>query len=620
MSIRKRDVHFSDWTKVRHALVCNNVQGITETSSLEDVRAFLINSESGSNPFYYYVCYIKDSEQIYTHGRIYDCSTFKGSDIKSLLDELTNGEIIDEDKENEIIAKLHYLINQNAGNIAVLESEKADKSEVEIIRVNVEENEEVTSAAINDLYNRIDTSIEGLNAAFVSTEDEVDDPDLPEMINVSLKTDQSSHEDLVGVVITISYRDVSESHAWNGSELTFDIPAHAIYTISVSDVTGYRTPGDVTNTAVSSNSRTVVLEYEKVVIVTSTIRLNMTITDPASMVTGDVNGESIQAIRSNSHRYLGKYTDAGQMTICLLDDSDSTKYFDGTTAILTGAQGDVFMRLPKFFYKATNVSTDIWDISFAYGGDLAPDATWKTWDGNDLIGAYEAYHYSYLVYSWSWQKSTDTELPADLKTYARNRGTGYSLVKWKHHSIMCFLFYALYGTTNSRAICGIGETSYNTTGASDSLGMEDTTINNGDSSGINFWGLENWWGNKYEYIDNVVWDSSTSWAITEDDGSTRSVAVSDSDGYISVLSVGESLDAIPLSVNGSETTGFCDSFYASEAGAIVVRDGAPGAGVASLTPSPSHMVLMDHTSRLAFRGELVEETNTITFRNIPIIN
>lgn len=158
MSIRKRDVHFSDWTKVRHALVCNNVQGITETSSLEDVRAFLINSESGSNPFYYYVCYIKDSEQIYTHGKIYDCSTFKGSDIKSLLDELTNGEIIDEDKENEIVAKLHYLINQNAGNISVLESEKADKSEVEILKANVDENEEITSAAINDLYSKIETS------------------------------------------------------------------------------------------------------------------------------------------------------------------------------------------------------------------------------------------------------------------------------------------------------------------------------------------------------------------------------------------------------------------------------------------------------------------------------
>lgn len=86
---------------------------------------------------------------------------------------------------------------------------------------------------------------------------------------------------------------------------------------------------------------------------------------------------------------------------------------------------------------------------------------------------------------------TTAEAPTDLKTYARNRGVGYSLVKWKHHSIICFLFYALYGTTNSQAICGSGESSYNTTGATDSLGMEDTTTSNGNSRGINFWGLEN---------------------------------------------------------------------------------------------------------------------------------
>lgn len=418
-----------------------------------------------------------------------------------------------------------------------------------------------------------------------------------EMINVSLKTNQSSHGDLVGATIIISYRDVSESHAWNGSELTFEIPQYAVYTISVTDVAGYRTPSDVIYTAVSSNSRTIslqydtclttiditnvegltanvtynsstttvndgtvlkipmgtsvtvtpvtnvdsyntpaavtetlntasktiVLEYEKVVVITSTIRLNMTITDPVSMVTGDVNGAAIQAIRNNSHRYLGKYTGTGQMTICQLDDSDSTKYFDGTTANLSSGGGDVFMRLPKFFYKATNVSTNIWDISFAYG-DSAPDTTWNTWDGNDLIGVYEAVSLGANIYSCSGTTSSGSISQSLFKTYARNRGTGYSLVKWKHHSIMCFLFYALYGNTNCQAICGSGTSSYDkSTGATNSLGMEDTTSSNGNSMSINFWGLENWWGNKYEFVDNVVLNSDLSWAITEDDGSVRNV-------------------------------------------------------------------------------------------------
>lgn len=205
MANRTKFWHFNTSGGFYGELLSNT--GLTDTP--ENRAQALVSTDNGC---YHYIVFIKETDQIYTHGNLYDCSTFNGSEVKALLSGINSGEILDDDKAMTIIAKLHYLINQNAGNIAVLESEKADKTDFDTLKLNVEENEEVTSAAINDLYNRIDTSIEGLNAAFVSTEDEVDDPDLPEMINVSLKTDQSSHEDLVGVVITISYRDVSESH------------------------------------------------------------------------------------------------------------------------------------------------------------------------------------------------------------------------------------------------------------------------------------------------------------------------------------------------------------------------------------------------------------------------
>lgn len=56
------------------------------------------------------------------------------------------------------------------------------------------------------------------------------------------------------------------------------------------------------------------------------------------------------------------------------------------------------MKLPKFYYKAEEASENIWNISFAYGNE-APDSTWKTWDGNDLIGVYESYVSDSKVYS-----------------------------------------------------------------------------------------------------------------------------------------------------------------------------------------------------------------------------
>ena len=127
MSIRKRDVHFSDWTKVRHALVCNNVQGITETSSLDEVRAFLINSESGSNPFYYYVCYIKETNEIYTHGTFYNCTGYNDSDIRDLIQSI----------EDDFVEQITALRNEVEGNeeitsaaLTELNENKADKSEI----------------------------------------------------------------------------------------------------------------------------------------------------------------------------------------------------------------------------------------------------------------------------------------------------------------------------------------------------------------------------------------------------------------------------------------------------------------------------------------------------------
>ena len=223
------------------------------------------------------------------------------------------------------------------------------------------------------------------------------------------------------------------------------------------------------------------------------ITIDMTVTDPATMVTGDVNGEVIQWIKQNSHRVVGKKTAEGQMTVCRLMDTDGTKYHDGTDASADIKSNDVFMRLPKFYYHAEEISTDVWKIGFA---KTQVDSTWKEWDGKNLIGVYEAYVSGSNLYSRSGVGSTGNVSQADFKQYASNRGTGYTLVKWKHHCIMAFLFYAWYGKTNSQAVCGSGTGSYGkSTGQTDALGMDDTVAGgNGDSGSINFWGLENWWG------------------------------------------------------------------------------------------------------------------------------
>lgn len=348
------------------------------------------------------------------------------------------------------------------------------------------------------------------------------------------------------------------------------------------------------------------------------ITLDMTITDSSKMISGDVNGEVIRWIKENSYPCVAKKTAEGQVTICRLMRTDRTKYYDGTDASADIKANDVFMRLPRFFYHAEETSTDVWKILFAQN---QPDGTWKEWDGKDLIGVYEGKLDAGLkLHSWSGMSSDGNFSQAKFKIYAAARGAGYSLVKWKHHCMMAMLYYAQYGHTNCQAVCGSGTDSYEkNTGQTDALGMTDTVAGgNGDSGSINFWGLENWWGNKYECIDNIIVDNHL-WKITEDDGSVRQMWAGTKSGWIAKVAVGEHLDMMPTAVGASDTTGFCD-YYSQSSGTsrVVVRsysDSNTDGGVAcAFAIYGDSSVGAFVGSRLAFRGEIVEAESVEAFK------
>lgn len=367
-------------------------------------------------------------------------------------------------------------------------------------------------------------------------------------------------------------------------------------------------------------------ETDKILI--STIYIDQNITDPASMISGDINGAAIQAIRANSHRYLGKYTASGTMTICQLLDANSKLFHDGTAADLTGSQGDVFMRLPIFYTQATEIISDLWQIKFAFGGRPEGDR-WMQWGGNDLIGVYEAYHSSSKIYSHSGVTPSNNIKQANHKLYARNRGTGFTLVKHRHQNIMAFLFYALYGNTDAQAICGSGTSSYQkTAGDTNTLGMTDTTTANGNSMSINFWGLENWWGDLSECEDNVICNSNT-WNITEDDGTVRQVTAFTSPEdwcYPLKFVIGDNLDTIikPGSTFGLTSIGYCDGHFQSiNSSRVVLRSGdssdARGGLVCVNGYGDSSFTHASIGTRLAFTGNIIEEENTETFKSLTAI-
>lgn len=363
----------------------------------------------------------------------------------------------------------------------------------------------------------------------------------------------------------------------------------------------------------------------------SAITIDQTNDDPATRVSGDINGSVIQWIRNNSHRVLAKQTADGVLTYCQLNDADSAQYYDGTTAALNGTQGDVFLKLPEFYYKGTE--GDQVQIMFA---KEQVDAEYIRWDPNTLIGVYEAYNNSSKMYSRSGIESTGHVSQSTWKTYAAARGTGYQLVDWQTHCVMGCLYYAMYGNTNCQNSIGKGVRSDNKTcGQTDRLGMIDTVAGgNGDSQSINFWGLENWWGNKCEWIHDYDNPANSLSATVNDpvNGGTRSLPIFNYGGYYpKKMKFGRYLDLIAITddpKNGSNNVGYCDKQWwsgSTNSGPRVMRrsggysdtDGGVAYAHAENTASYEHQ---SFCSRLAFRGSLVEETDVEAFKAITITN
>ena len=449
---------------------------------------------------------------------------------------------------------------------------------------------------------------------------------LAEQVEVRL----SSHDggSLNGAVVKIDGTD----YTWNGTPITARFAFDKEYTIQFSRVGDYLTPSKMTIKA-SQATRSINAVYDSMP--DDLVIIDQTITDPATMISGAVNSSVIQQIRAGSHRYLGKYTADGQMTLCQLSDTDGTKYADGTDAVLTGADGDVFMKMPDFWYRGLEIGTDVWGLQFRYGS-ASPGAGWTKWDTNALIGVYEAYSEGEKLYSRSGVTSSGNISQANFKAYARNRGNGFRIVDWQMHCVMAILFYAQYGHTNCQDKIGKGTSSYTKQcGQTNANGMNDTKgtspvsgLNdagaNGNSQSINFWGLENWWGNKYEWIDNVV-VNSYNWEITEPDGTVRKPGkAGSSNNYITKMMFGDCCDLIPTAASGSETTGFCDYYYGSSSSArVVLRSNSNASsygGVAYVFAYyDSSLSYSDIGSRLAFRGQCVEAESVATFKSLTAI-
>lgn len=197
-----------------------------------------------------------------------------------------------------------------------------------------------------------------------------------------------------------------------------------------------------------------------------------------------------------------------------LQKDDYTKKEDGSSANLTGGDGDVMVEIPKIGYRLwssgnyqyVSVTTDPAKENYCYYAHSLNS------DGDcDKIyyGAYLGYATGNNLYSRSGTSPTVKTSLTDFRTYASNRGTGYSLEQFFPRTLLQCLYVIIYKNLNSQTALGQGYTGASAkanTGATNSntfcYGTQD------DTTHVKFLGIEDFWGNLYSWLDGIYSDSS----------------------------------------------------------------------------------------------------------------
>jgi len=260
---------------------------------------------------------------------------------------------------------------------------------------------------------------------------------------------------------------------------------------------------------------------------------------PVSQSAGDAN----LPIQSQMKRCL--LNDDGTVNY-YLDPNDSTKKADGTAADLTGADGQVMVEIPKFYYKA-GYSADrrFWSISIenldgyeihpafikdtvevdfryysAYEGSMWDASTGAMCAKADIITDLYAAGDKMCSVSGQWPKVNETR--SEYRTMAAERGTGWRQLDYYLHSAVQLLYLIEYADFNSQAMIGAGRTTLDDgsqvadsfigkTGYSNADGNASGNVSNGGSAGfltdyMTYRGIENLYGNVWKMVDGLTID------------------------------------------------------------------------------------------------------------------
>lgn len=214
------------------------------------------------------------------------------------------------------------------------------------------------------------------------------------------------------------------------------------------------------------------------------------------------------------------------------DNGTINAYYGDASYTEDGSNGQVMVKIPKFYYKVTpdenggldgvNIRKCTWEISDSANNGFTLHPAFYDAAGNEidyfLYGAFDGvgqnsggtYGTSYNTTSdklssvaGSSYLPTNTLTCATARTMATNRGTGWYSAGVKQTMAVLMLFAVEYGF-NSQIAVGQGVVSASAaTYAGQTTGNITSGTQDNKTTPVNWRGIENLWGNIWDWIDGL---------------------------------------------------------------------------------------------------------------------
>ena len=269
-------------------------------------------------------------------------------------------------------------------------------------------------------------------------------------------------------------------------------------------------------------------------------------------------------------------------------DPSNWDYFADGTKVDDAAKYETMVRVPDCHFKAEGKTMQF--------GGLFPIAGGHKFDSPNWVGAYEMFVDSSGVgHSRPGVAPSHSKTMTEFWNCAQKLGSNFGLANYGFQCLIEALFQVSFGNLNSQAVIGSGFQSQSWEACRDvpmgkciSLGdgsgkvlYNDATI--GNQYPVKLFGFEDLWGKLWEFRPGIRFymDGSTRYAVVYSgnqvsntaNGRKFTIPSSANGEYITRKTLGEHWDAFPQAVGGSDSTYYCDGFWAATSGELLLVGG-----------------------------------------------